>query len=485
MNEDGERAQPPAAGWDLETPSAHRLIRIIFSSLNDIEEWKLGNPALAAAKGYPRAFPAPLIDGYGIVFLDLTVDAANGTVVCHEVNGPNAVGSDALTGNSAARAENEAAQTLRTARELGLLDGDRPKQQLVTLHAHQHWRFFRTGGEFYPRVHQYGELLERLLPGTAVCRRGSGEALGEEQVSVVVGDVPAVAAKLSVSAESGQFVYAGRPVVFIGNPNLLPELQRTGKLQRHAGGGFAADLRVFHAWRLAALIHDKARQQSLFYGTGIRGLRHFEAHSIEAAVERTRDMLQHGAVVLKPNGGSGGVGVHVVVPGMSDDDIRKAATSVLSDCRAKYGENAEATALPLRGFEFVRSTEFPMPDGGHLWDLRIAVLFEPGKAQAYPVSMRLTPDPFDAARFHLQRDQWISNVSGRQTTLLKSGLDDIALAAVGMTPERLEHAIAACMRWTLKAWDHAIRAGEAQAGVYEDACESSDPSFYPWEKFTA
>jgi hypothetical protein len=141
--------------------------------------------------------------------------------------------------------------------------------------------------------------------------------------------------------------------------------------------------------------------------------------------------------------------------------------------------------FPLRGFEFVRSTGYPMADGGHVWDLRIGVLFEPGRAQVFPVSIRIAPDPFDEQSFHLARDQWVSNVGGRQVTLLKSGMDDEALAAVGMTPEKLELAMRASLTWTLKAWDAAMRDGGAKGSVYEDDCESSYPSFYPVEKFAA
>src|SRR3954463_3555026 len=108
------------------TPSAHehRLLRIVFSGLNDIEEWKLGDAERAAAKGYPRRYAAPPIDDHGIVFVDVALDAATGEPVVHEVNGPNGVGSDALTGESALRAENGARQTVRRIRELGLLDRD-------------------------------------------------------------------------------------------------------------------------------------------------------------------------------------------------------------------------------------------------------------------------------------------------------------------------------------------------------------------------
>jgi hypothetical protein len=461
-----------------------RLARIILAGMNDIQEWRLGDPALAAAKGYPREYSAEVIDDWGIVFVDITLDAATGTIVCHEVNGPNAVGSDALTGDSALRARNEASQAVRRAREFGYLREDGAMARpVVTIHAHQHWTFFRTGGEFYPRVACFADHLGDALPGQEVACYAAGDPLGEEAVAVVMGDVPSIAANVTVDAAGGGFRYRGRPVIFIGNPNLLPELIRTGKFARaHRDAGHPS-LRVFHAWRFAGLIHDKARQQDLFEGTGIRPLRHFTASSIEDAVARSRTMLVHGPLVLKPSDTSGGTGVHVVVPDMSDDDIRDRIEALLTDCRLKYGDNSDAMILPIRGFEFVRSTGYPLDGGDHLWDLRIAVLFEPGRAACYPVSLRLTPDAFDAATFHLDRRQWVSNVSGRRETLLKSGMDDAVLEAVGMTGELMERAMQACVRWTAKAWDSTAREGAKTGAVYEDFCETADAPFYRGETF--
>ena len=466
------------------TLDRHRLIRIVFSGINDIEEWRLGDAALAAAKGYPKEYPAELIDDFGIVFVDLTVDAATGTLVCHEVNGPNAVGSDALTGDSQPRAENEARQAVRRAREMGYLRPDGSlKTPVATVHAHQHWKFFRTGGEFYPRVDLFSETLAGLLPGNAVCAHAATDPLGDEAVAVIMGDVPSVARNMEVNPATGQFEYLGRPVIFMGNPNLLPELTRIGKLRREGKRAVGANQRILHAWRLSSTFHDKSLQQQLLAGTGIRPLRHFSADTREEALAKSRDMLASGPVVLKPSDTSGGTGVHVIVPGMTDADIGACIDTLLADCRLKYGENAEATLFPLRGFEFVRSTSYPMDDGGHLWDLRIAVLFEPGKAQAFPVSLRFAPQPFDPDSFHRVRDQWVSNVSGRRETFLKSGMDDEVLDKVGLTPELMEQALQACVRWTVKAWDASVRDGGADGAVYEDACETAEKPFYSWEKF--
>lgn len=458
-------------------------MRTILARLNDIEEWRLGNPALAAAKGYPRVYPAEIIDDWGLVFLDIAVEAGTGEITCHEVNGPNAVGSDALTGDSILRAENEATQATRRARDMGFLGADGLRRPVVTVHAHQHWKFFRTGGEFFPRVDQFADALRRFMPGNDVRLREAGETPGEEDVSVVFGEVPRVALSLNVNPQTKRFEYEGRPVIFAGNPNLLAEMMRLGKLRRGYSADVGPALRVFHAGRLAPIIHDKVLQQRLLRGTGIRPQRNFEAETLEDALIKTREMLRHGPVVVKPNGTSGGAGVHVVVPGMSDAQVRQRFESLFGDCRTKYGTNVEGMIFPLRGFEFVPSTGYPMEGGGHLWDLRIAVMFEPGKAFAYPVTLRLTPKAFDPATFHDDRDQWISNVSGRQSTHLKSGMDDDTLAKVGLTPEKMDIAFNASVMWTLKAWDYSVRNGGHKDTVYEDACEEKDGNFYPWQKF--
>jgi hypothetical protein len=463
-------------------PDRARLARIIFSGMNDIEEWRLGDPALAAAKGYPREFPAEPIDDWGMVFLDLTLDAESGSLVCHEVNGPNAVGSDALTGDSFLRAENEARQAVQRAREFGyLLPDGKIATPVATVHAHQHWKFFRTGGEFYPRVGQFADILADLLPGNAVTCHAASDPLGDEPVAVVTGDVPAIAAGIERNARTGQFEYKGRPIVFMGNPNLLPELGRIGRLD---GGVTDSSLRVMHAWRLASLIHDKGLQQDLLANTGIRPLRHFSADSREDAAQKGRAMLAHGPVVLKPSNTSGGAGVVVIVPEMTDAEINAAIDALFEQCRIKYGDNADAMIFPIRGFEFVRSTGYPMAGGGHLWDLRVAVLFEPGRASAYPVSFRFAPQPFDPARFHLDRDLWISNISGRRETFLRSGMDDEVLAKVGLSDALMDEALSACVRWTMKAWDHSARNGVG-GSVYEDSREELDKPFYHGEKFIA
>jgi hypothetical protein len=341
----------------------HRLVRIVLSGLNDIEEWRLGDETLARAKGYPREYSADVIDDWGIVFVDLVLDAATGRPHCHEVNGPNAVGSDALTGDSHLRAESEARQALQRCRERGYLGSDgRLRTPVATVHAHQHWRAFRTGGEFFPRVDDFAERLEQRLGAGAVALRSAGEPLGEEPLSVVLGDVPAVAAHLHVDPRARRLLYRGRPVVFVGNPNLVPELVRTGQVRPGRAGAGDLDLRVFHAWRLVHLVHEKGRQQDLLQGTGIERLSYFEADSLEAARVRARALLTQGPVVLKPNGASGGTGVHVVTPGMSDAELDARAARGHRGLRGQVRGQRRGRRVPHPGLS-VRAFH-RLPDGG-------------------------------------------------------------------------------------------------------------------------
>jgi hypothetical protein len=462
-----------------------RLARIILAGINDIREWSLGDAEKARTKGYPREFAAGPVDDFGTIFVDLALEASTGELICHEVNGPNAIGSDALTGNSDTRAENEARQAVRRARELGDLAADGTfTRKVVAVQAHQHWPQFRTGGEFYPRCARFADHLERLLDGPQVECLAGCEDFTDAPVTVVMGDVPTMAGQMRFDSATRRFYFRDRPVIFIGNPNVLSDMIRLGTLDRSVRDTGNPGLRVVHAWRFAGLTHDKARQQELFEDTGVRPLRHFSANSVPETLEKAKAMLADGPVVIKPSNTSGGVGVTVLTQGMAEGEIAARIDALLEACRRKYGDGGEAMAMPIRGFEFVQSTGYPMSDGGgHIWDLRFGVEFEPGKAFVYPVTLRLAPKPFDPATFQDDRDQWISNVTGRVETFLKSGMDDDVLAAVGMTEELMERAMLASATWTCKAWDAMARDGGRTGSVFEDSRDTAEKPFYQGEKF--
>ncbi len=117
----------------------------------------------------------------------------------------------------------DAQQAIRRAREYAYIGADnRFTTKVVTIHAHQHWKFFRTGGEFYPRVAAFADCLVTELPGASIECFAAGDTLGDEDVAVIMGDVPAVAANIELDNVKRRFVYRGRPAVFMGNPNLLP-----------------------------------------------------------------------------------------------------------------------------------------------------------------------------------------------------------------------------------------------------------------------
>ena len=243
-----------------------RLARIIVSGIRDIEEWRLGDPALAEAKRYPREYPAELLDDFGMLFIDLTIDARDGSLVCHEVNGPNAVGSDALTGDSTHRADNEARQALRRAKEIRLSQARRIVRQasrdrscapaLAVLSAPAVSSFRASPGLATFLQNCFREMRSAPIPRPMLWAMRMSRSL--------MGDVPAVCANIEVNPENGMFEYRGRPIVFMGNPNLIPELERIGRVSHLCRTSGEVNLRPMHAWRLCGLVHDKARQQESF-----------------------------------------------------------------------------------------------------------------------------------------------------------------------------------------------------------------------------
>ena len=80
-----------------------------------------------------------------------------------------------------------------------------------------------------------------------------------------------------------------------------------------------------------------------------------------------------------------------------------------------YGEQADATALPVRLFEFAASTRYQLGTGGHLWDVRVESHVSPGITVLIPTSMRICPEPFDPGSF--RRAAVVSNLSGRSCGL--------------------------------------------------------------------
>jgi hypothetical protein len=441
---------------------------------NDILEVRFARPERAAELGFPKSYPAPLSDGFGTLALDLTINDETGELVCHEMNGSNYQGIVALTGVSDDRCRNEVAQTLRYARRRGFVNrGSKVLEPMTVLFAHQPSAQMRTGSEFYERVVVFRHLLEAAVPGAKIASRRAGRRLGNEDIAIVWGDVRAVVTQLSI--QKGRFYYNGRPVVMAAYPFILAEAVRQGNLPAeilHASAlAGVVDVDIFHGGRMLALCWQKGVQQDLLNGTGITPLPYFEACSEDAAVERTVRALSAGAVVLKPNATSGGVGVELIAPGMGTVEIRDTISRMRAACLRKYGGNADTVLYPVRGFRFVRSRGFALDDGLHAWDLRVAVMVWSGSLQVGPLTIRLAPVPFDPATFYRDRDQWVSNCSGRDTLFVRSPFDRMAMAA-GLDEDMLYRMCDAVSRFALRAIDWSWKQGVGKTGTHEDRCDT-------------
>jgi hypothetical protein len=255
-----------------------------------------------------------------------------------------------------------------------------------------------------------------------------------------------------LSVSDGALHYLGRKVEFATNPNIIPALQRVGKIQRNTTG-FDINTSIFHEnTRGVEIALDKAAQQRAAAGSGLTPLRYAECPNWEDVAEEIRNWHKHGLTpVAKINSGSQGVGIGFFPPqqaALIERELRR----MRADAHSAYGSEADKTALPVRLFEFAVSTRYMLPDGGHLWDVRLECHVSPGNTVLIPTTMRVCPAPFDAEQFH--SDAVLSNLSGRASGLKfvrtpfaqhPSGATELEWAGVDET--KLATAAAAFAKW--------------------------------------
>jgi hypothetical protein len=348
----------------------------------------VGQPARVFT--YPNSTNEYVFFAVDLIFRD------DGTVVLQESNGSNGATTGMLPDGQARRAKHMAGAAL--ARGLAAPS--------VVLLGHAD----KTGlkAEFY--VRQMLLAAELMMVGSwSVKARGSGEALGSEEISVVIGPISELVQ--NVERRGTLLEYLGRPVSFAANANMLLALQRAGKIERDKDG-FNVDTGIFHEGRRGVeVVLDKSEQQRCTVGTGLTPLRYEDHPSWHGLVEVIWRWHQERVTpVAKINGGSQSVGVEIVPPGDAGL-IQAAVARMRAQALAAYGAGADATALPVRLFEFAASTQYRLPDGGHLWDVRVEAHVSPRTTTLIPTTMRICSEPFDTG--HFQRAAVISNLSGR------------------------------------------------------------------------
>ncbi|MFN3325584.1 MAG: hypothetical protein ACK5AZ_18975 [Bryobacteraceae bacterium] len=315
----------------------------------------------------------------------------------------------------------------------------RPPGPGVALLCHQ--AGFLHLAEFFARAEFFRAELSRRHDAAL---RGTGEALGDEDVAIVCGSTADVAAILQ--RRDTRLFYMGRPVTFISNANLLPELARRGVIG-YTDGGYDVDLGVFHEGSSTPLIHDKALQQELTDGTGIRPLAWRLAHDREEWTDaivwfRQREM----PCVAKMHAGSGGAGIELITPEMTDAECANALDRLLDSARKTYGANVEATAFPIALFEFAEADPVDVEGAPHLWDIRVMALVFPGGVDCHACVARLCPAPFDGS---WSRETWVSNLTGRDGGQAERFLR--SPGELGLTESDLRRILECCAEWSVAA----------------------------------
>jgi hypothetical protein len=371
---------------------------------------------------------SPYILDTAFFLIDVTI--SRGSIRLIETNGSNGALSSTAYGGDGLRARHMA---------LAFESKARSDAQVVALLCHQ--AGFLHLAEFFARAELFRAELSRRHD-TAL--HGVGELLGSEAVAVVCGSTADLAA--SLSRKNGQLYYQDRPVAFISNPNLLPELARRGVIDTD-GAAYDIDLDPFHEGRCAPLIHDKARQQQLARGTGISPLAYRLVHDRAGWAEAVRWFRKRRmACVAKMHGGSGGTGIELVTMDMDDAATVEALDRLLASARGTYGCAVERTAFPIALFEFAEADRLNQDQPHHLWDIRIMALVQPGGVDCHACVVRLCPAPFDGS---WRRETWLSNLTGRdgnQADLFLRSPGELGLAAI-----ELRRVLESCARWSAKA----------------------------------
>ena len=375
-------------------------------------------------------------DDYSMALLDVTIDTS-GALRLIEANGSNGALTSLTSEGDSARAAHMCA-TLQ-ARHPGGGKG-------VALLGHQAGFLFLP--EFFYRAECFHEKVSALQRSAL---RTSEEPLGDEELTVVVGELGAIANHCS--GQDSRLFYRDRPVVFASNTNLVPELARRGRIAYDAG---RTDLVTdfFHEGKLVPLIHDKCAQQQVAEGTGIVPLLNAEVYTHDDCLSEVRRLRSGGAaLVLKMNGGSGGAGIEFLPPWLTESEIEERWEALITAAVKKYGPTIDKTIYPVRIFEFARSTDYKVAGNPHLWDLRVQCLISPGYVNVAPVAIRFCPGPFDDRVF--SRDSVVSNMTGREPSLrfIRSpwraadcGTGSV-LESCGFTPKTYDRLLRACVAW--------------------------------------
>jgi len=384
------------------------------------------------------------VTGFSFFLMDVTL-TADQRLLLIEANGSNAALSAALEGTDDRRAFHIFQAYLAQARLT---------EPSVVLLAHQPG--FLHIPEFYGRARL---IADRIADTCATTLKSAREELGQEMVAVICDSIPNIAEH--VIQENDHLKFRGRRITLLSNPNLLPELARSGKIQRQ-WNWYALDTSFCHEGPCAPLVHDKGAQQDVCQGTGFTSLIWKEAFDIQECIDVIKWFQRKGIVAVgKMNAGSGGAGIEFFSPNATENDIRQRLDELFASVFNKHGAaEAPKTMFPIRFFEFGQSTLYDLYGKGHLWDLRVQCLVYPGHTEITPCVVRLCPQPFDGS---FVRGSVVSNLTGRadRATLgrymrapfaMRRSQPGSVMEALGISEDKLQEILQNCARWCESAW---------------------------------
>lgn len=412
-----------------------------------------------------RFYRAKNIDGHAICSIDLALDIhGNWRVI--EVNGSNG----GLSSLGDPHGDQRRAEHQLEAASQRLAKADRGAVLIA----------YSADSIILSEIMARAHLIHDQIGRTAACEIGNAALDADTPFVVVVDTVEQIAEQ--VTLRDGALFYRDRPVVSVGNTNLLPALVRSGVLKRDGNDYDLADMSVFHDGPLAPIVHDKGAQQDIAKGTGLDPVQWQNCWTAGDVVRAVRSFGDRGlASVIKPNATSGGTGIEFFGPDSDETAIRGTLSRLLKAVRAKYGVGVAKSLWPIRMFEFVESTRYPFGGAGHLWDLRVTCLVSPGEVEMTLSGIRVCPEPFTPGRY--TRATTCSNTTGRVPSLDRlfspladAGAPTAVLAAAGIDAESFQHLLDGCAAWCEAAWQFAADQG---VGSPSRHAQSNSAKFEP------
>lgn len=399
------------------------------------------------------------VDGHAIIGLDVTLDV-EGRLYLIEANGSN-MGATSLGDpeGDLRRAEHqiEAALPRLMAESQG---------SILVAYADN------TG--LRPEIMARAFMIHNLLLKYHQCQFGDADFNPSAPFVVVADTVERIARHITM--KDGQLFYRGKKIISASNTNILPELVRNGVISRQEER-YSVNYLVFHDGRLAPLAHDKGAQQKIAKGTGFTPMRWQACQTADEVITSVMSFMHNNLpAVIKPNATSGGV-IEFCAPNSTEVEIQVALDRLFQDVRRKYGSEAEKSVWPIRVFEFVQSTPYPVNGAAHLWDMRVACLIRPGEVEMTICGLRLCPEPFACGQ--ISRSTACSNTTGRDSPIkrIRSPLaeDNKAtelLRAAGVSDAMLDRIIDTCAAWCQAAWCSSSGAGKTYSREETLACAS-------------